>query len=264
MTADGDKGSQEKLVEGTLLSHLVELRDRLMRSMIAVGILAVPCLYFANDLFGWITEPLRSKLPAGTSMIATSVVAPFMTPFKLGLLAAVFFAMPYILYQLWSFVAPGLYRHERRFALPLLVSSILLFYTGATFAYLVVFPVMFQFFVSTTPAGVAMMTDMTQYLDFVVLLFFAFGLAFEIPIATVLLAKTGIVSTESLGGKRGMVLLGIFVVAAFLTPPDPVSQTMMAVPMYLLYEGGILLARLLVRNAPRPEGEDEEGDARSA
>jgi len=176
----------------------------------------------------------------------------------------VFFAMPYILYQLWSFVAPGLYRHERRFALPLLFSSILLFYVGATFAYVIVFPVMFQFFVSTTPAGVAMMTDMTQYLDFVVLLFFAFGLAFEIPIATVLLAKTGIVSIDSLGGKRGFVLLGIFVVAAFLTPPDPVSQTMMAVPMYLLYEGGILLARLLVRAAPPPQGEDEEGDTRSA
>ena len=262
MTEDGDK--KENLVEGTLLSHLVELRDRLMRSLIAVGIVAVPCLYFANDLFSWVTEPLRATLPAGTTMIATSVVAPFMTPFKLGLLAAVFFAMPYILYQLWAFVAPGLYRHERRFALPLLFSSIVLFYVGAAFAYFVVFPVMFQFFVSTTPAGVAMMTDMTQYLDFVVLLFFAFGLAFEIPIATVLLAKTGLVSTESLGGKRGFVLLGIFVVAAFLTPPDPVSQTMMAVPMYLLYEGGILLARLLVRRAPPPKGEHEEGDASSA
>jgi sec-independent protein translocase protein TatC len=261
---DGSDTGNEKLVEGTLLSHLVELRNRLMHSLIAVGILAVPCLYFANDLFGWITEPLRAQLPAGTSMIATSVVAPFMTPFKLGLLAAVFLAMPYLLYQLWAFVAPGLYRHERRFALPLLLSSILLFYVGAAFAYLVVFPVMFQFFVSTTPAGVAMMTDMTQYLDFVVLLFFAFGLAFEIPIATVLLAKTGIVSVDSLGGKRGFVLLGIFIVAAFLTPPDPVSQTMMAVPMYLLYEGGILLARVLVRNAPRPEGEDEESDASSA
>ncbi len=262
MTEAGD--NKENLVEGTLLSHLIELRNRLMRSLIAVGILAVPCLYFANDLFGWITEPLRSQMPAGTSMIATSVVAPFMTPFKLGLLAAVFFAMPFLLYQLWAFVAPGLYRHERRFALPLLLSSILLFYAGAAFAYVIVFPVMFQFFVSTTPAGVAMMTDMTQYLDFVVLLFFAFGLAFEIPIATVLLARTGLVSIESLGGKRGFVMLGIFIVAAFLTPPDPVSQTMMAVPMYLLYEGGILLARLLVRTAPQPEGDDGESDAHSA
>lgn len=261
--SDGDR-PQESLIEGTLLSHLVELRDRLIRSFIATGITAVPCLYFANDLFLWVTAPLRARMPEGTSMIATSVVAPFMTPFKLGLLAAVFFAMPYILYQLWAFVAPGLYKHERRFAMPLLLSSIVLFYSGAAFAYFIVFPVMFQFFVSTTPAGVAMMTDMTQYLDFVMLLFFAFGLAFEIPIATVLLAKTGLVSVPSLGGKRGFVLLGIFIVAAFLTPPDPVSQTMMAIPMYLLYEGGILLARLLVRNAPTPVAEDEEGDTHSA
>ena len=242
--------NQEALVEGTLLSHLVELRNRLVRCFIATGITAVPCLFFANDLFVWITEPLRKQLPAGASMIATSVVAPFMTPFKLGLLAAVFFAMPYILYQLWAFVAPGLYRHERRFALPLLVSSIVLFYCGAAFSYVVVFPVMFQFFVSTTPAGVEMMTDMTQYLDFVMLLFFAFGLAFEIPIATVLLVRTGLVRTESLGKKRGFVMLGIFVVAAIITPPDAVSQTMMAIPMYILYEAGILLSRLLVRQAP--------------
>ncbi|MBS1199951.1 MAG: twin-arginine protein translocation system subunit TatC [Proteobacteria bacterium] len=259
---EGD-ANKEKLVEGTLLSHLVELRDRLLRSFIVTGIVAVPCLYFANDLFTWITEPLRQRLPEGASMIATSVVAPFMAPFKLGLLTAVFCAMPYLLYQLWAFVAPGLYRHERRFALPLLVSSIVLFYGGAAFAYFLVFPVMFQFFVSTTPTGVAMMTDMTQYLDFVMLLFFAFGLAFEIPIATVLLAKTGLVSVSTLGSKRGMVLLGIFIIAAFLTPPDPVSQTLMAVPMYLLYEGGILLARLLLRNAPVRVVEDEESDAHS-
>jgi len=257
-------GKQEKLVEGTLLSHLIELRNRLLRSFIVTGIVAVPCLYFASDLFAWASEPLRARLPAGATMIATSVVAPFMTPFKLGLLAAVFFAMPYILYQLWAFVAPGLYRHERRFALPLLVSSIALFYAGAAFAYTVVFPVMFQFFISTTPAGISMMTDITQYLDFVVLLFFAFGLAFEIPIATVLLVRTGLVSLQSLGSKRGMVLLGIFIVAAFLTPPDPVSQTMMAIPMYLLYEGGILLARVLVRNAPAATTEDKESDVRSA
>jgi sec-independent protein translocase protein TatC len=256
MTDEGGKG--ENLVEGTLLSHLVELRDRLMRSMIATGIMAVPCLYFANDLFSMMTEPLRRQLPAGSSMIATSVVAPFMTPFKLGLLAAVFFAMPYILYQLWAFVAPGLYRHERRFAMPLLVSSVLLFYTGAAFAYFLVFPVMFQFFVSTTPAGVSMMTDMTQYLDFVVLLFFAFGLAFEIPIGTVLLVRTGMVRLESLGKQRGFVLLGIFVVAAFITPPDAVSQTMMAIPMYILYEAGILLSRLLVRQAPVRDAGDAE------
>jgi sec-independent protein translocase protein TatC len=259
MTDKDETDNGEKLVEGTLLSHLVELRNRLMRSMIATGIMAIPCLYFANDLFAMMTEPLREQLPAGSNMIATSVVAPFMTPFKLGLLAAVFFAMPYILYQLWAFVAPGLYQHERRFAMPLLVSSVVLFYTGAAFAYFLVFPVMFQFFVSTTPAGVSMMTDMTQYLDFVVLLFFAFGLAFEIPIGTVLLVRTGIVKVESLGKQRGFVLLGIFVVAAIITPPDAVSQTMMAVPMYVLYEAGILLSRILVRQPPVRDSEEEDG-----
>lgn len=253
----------EGLGEGTLLSHLVELRDRLLRSLIAAGVLALPCLYFSNALFTWLTEPLRTRLPAGSEVIATSVVAPFMTPFKLGLLAAIFFAMPFILYQLWAFVAPGLYRHERRFALPLLLSSIVLFYAGAAFAYFIVFPVMFQFFISTTPEHVKMMTDMTQYLDFVVLLFFAFGLAFEIPIATVLLVRTGLVRIESLSRHRGYVLLGIFVVAAFITPPDAVSQSMMAVPMYILYEAGILMARALGAPKAAPAGDEEEGDAPS-
>jgi len=257
------QAEDEKLTEGTLLSHLVELRDRLLRSVIAAGVLAIPCLYFANDLFAWMTGPLREKLPIGSNMIATSVVAPFMAPFKLALLAAVFFAMPYILYQLWAFVAPGLYRHERRFGLPLLVSSVVLFYAGAAFAFYLVFPIMFQFFVSTTPEGVSMMTDMTQYLDFVVLLFFAFGIAFEIPVATVLLVRTGLVKVDSLGKHRGYVLLGIVIVAAFLTPPDAVSQSMMAVPMYVLYEAGIVLARLLVRTAPEPAREEEEEGASS-
>ncbi len=255
-------GGAEKLGEGTLLSHLVELRTRLMRAMLATAVTAAPCLYYANDLFTWLTGPLRERLPEGSGLIATSVVAPFMTPFKLALLAAVFFAMPFILYQIWAFVAPGLYRKERRFALPLLVSSILLFYAGAAFAYFIVFPIIFQFFISTTPVGVSMMTDMTQYLDFVALLFFAFGLAFEIPVATVLLVRAGIVRIESLGKHRGYVLLGIFIVAAFLTPPDPVSQSMMAVPMYVLYEIGILMARLFTSNAPQPPDEGEPDGAR--
>jgi sec-independent protein translocase protein TatC len=250
--------SDEKLAEGTVLSHLVELRDRLLRALIVTCVVAIPCLYFANDLVTWLIEPLRSQLPAGSAVIATSVVAPFMTPFKLALLAAVFFAMPYLLHQLWAFVAPGLYRHERLFALPLLVSSIVLFYAGAAFAYLVVFPVMFQFFVATTPDNVQMMTDMTQYMDFVVLLFFAFGLAFEIPVATVLLVRTGLVKIEAMRKHRGYVLLGIFIIAAFITPPDAVSQSMMAVPMYVLYEAGIVLARLLVRPRPAPATESNE------
>jgi sec-independent protein translocase protein TatC len=192
-------------------------------------------------------------LPQGASLIATSVMAPFMTPFKLALLAAIFLAMPVILYQIWAFVAPGLYRHERRFALPLFVSSVILFYGGAAFAYFIVFPVAFAFFVGTTPAGVQMMTDMTQYMDFAVLMFFAFGIAFEIPVATVLLVRTGLVKRKALTANRGYVILGIFIVAAFLTPPDPVSQTMMALPMYLLYESGVLMSRVLVRDKPGQE-----------
>ncbi len=246
----------EKLAESSLLSHLFELRDRLMRAMIATLVIAVPCLYFANDIFTWLSAPLRAQLPAGATLIATSVVAPFMTPFKLALLAAVFLAMPVILYQVWAFIAPGLYRHERRFALPLFISSVVLFYAGSTFSYFLVFPAIFRFFVMTTPAGVQLMTDMTQYMDFAVLLFFAFGLAFEIPVATVLLVRTGLVRLETLTKNRGYVLLGIFIIAAFLTPPDAVSQTMMAVPMYALYEVGVVMSRLLVRNeAPGQESD---------
>jgi sec-independent protein translocase protein TatC len=247
-------GEDEKLAESSLLSHLLELRDRLLKSLIATLVVAVPCLYFANDIFTWLSQPLRDRLPAGANLIATSVVAPFMTPFKLALLAAVFFAMPVILYQVWAFIAPGLYRHERRFALPLFVSSVILFYAGSAFAYYVVFPVIFNFFVNTTPAGVSMMTDITQYMDFAVMLFFAFGLAFEIPVATVLLVRTGLVKRETLSKNRGYVLLVIFIIAAFLTPPDPVSQTLMALPMYALYEGGVVLSRVLVRDkSPDPE-----------
>jgi sec-independent protein translocase protein TatC len=236
----------EVLKEGTLLSHLLELRNRLLKALLATLVIAAPCLFFANEIFSWISAPLIAQLPEGTSLIATSVMAPFMTPFKLALLAAIFFAMPVILYQVWAFIAPGLYRHERRFALPLFVSSVVLFYAGAVFAYFVVFPVAFRFFVGTTPEGVRMMTDMTQYMDFAVLMFFAFGLAFEIPVATVLLVRTGLVRREKLAANRGYVILGIFIVAAFLTPPDPVSQTMMAVPMYLLYEIGLLMSRLML------------------
>jgi sec-independent protein translocase protein TatC len=242
-----EPGHEAKLGEASLISHLLELRDRLMKALIAVAVLAIPCLWYMNEIFTFVARPLIDQLPKGAMLVATSVTAPFMTPFKLALFAAVFLAMPVVLYQLWAFVAPGLYRHERRFALPLLVSSIVLFYTGMAFGYYVVFPVMFQFFVATTPAGVQMMTDMTQYLDFVLLLFFAFGVAFEVPIATVLLVLTGIVKVGQLTKHRGYVLLGIFIVAAFLTPPDAVSQTMMALPMYVLYEGGIVMARFATR-----------------
>jgi sec-independent protein translocase protein TatC len=238
----------EPLAEGTLISHLLELRDRLLRALIAIAIVFVPLVFFSNDLFTLVARPLIEKLPEGTSLIATSVVAPFMTPLKLALIAAIFVAMPYVLYQVWGFVAPGLYRREKRFALPLFASSVVLFYIGVAFAYFVVFPLMFAFLTKTTPAGVQMMTDMSSYLDFTLLLFFAFGIAFEVPIAVVLLASTGLVKVETLKKNRGYVLLGIFVVAAFLTPPDAISQSFMAVPMYILYELGILFAQYLTRN----------------
>lgn len=239
---------REQLAEGTLISHLIELRQRLMRAVIAIAIAFIPCAMFSNRLFTMIAMPLLEKMPQGTSMIATNVVAPFMAPLKLALFLSIFLAMPVVLYQAWAFVAPGLYRHEKRFAMPLLISSIVLFYTGAAFAYFIVFPLMFAFLTSTVPIGVQVMTDMTNYLDFVLLLFFAFGIAFEIPIATVLLAATGLVHVDVMAKHRGYVILGIFIVAAFLTPPDAISQSFMAVPMYLLYEVGIIMSRLLLKD----------------
>ena len=247
----------ESLAEGTLISHLLELRDRLLRSLLAVFIAFLPLVFFSNELFTLIARPLVEKLPEGTSLIATSVVAQFMTPLKLALIAAVFIAMPYVLYQVWAFVAPGLYRHEKRFAMPLFASSVVLFYGGAAFAYFLVFPLMFAFLTSTTPEGVQMMTDMSSYLDFALLLFFAFGIAFEVPIATVLLVATGLVKVETLKKHRGYVLLGIFIVAAFLTPPDAISQSFMAVPMYILYELGILLAQYMTRGRGVAAAHDE-------
>jgi len=236
----------EELAESSLLSHLLELRSRLIRAFAAVLIVFVPCAYFREEIFHALAQPLLDKLPKGATLIATTVVSPFMTPFKLAFFAAVFIAMPFVLYQAWAFVAPGLYRREKRFAVPLLASSILLFYLGVAFAYFAVFPVMFRFFAHTTPPGVTLMADIAGYLNFVLTIFFSFGVAFEVPIAVVLLALTGLVSLDKLQSSRGYVLIAIFVIAAFLTPPDAISQCIMAVPMYLLYEGGLLMARLMV------------------
>ncbi len=240
-------GEPEQLAEGTLISHLLELRDRLLRAFLAVIVVFVPIAFFSNEVFTLVAQPLIDKLPAGSSLIATSVISPFMTPFKLAFFVALFGAMPYVLYQVWAFVAPGLYRHEKHFALPLLLSSIILFYAGVAFAYFVVFPVMFDFFASTTPVGVRMMTDITSYMDFVLTMFLCFGLAFEVPVVVVLLVLTDLVKVDKLAEIRGYVLIGIFVIAAIVTPPDAISQTIMAVPMYLLYEGGLLMARLVQR-----------------
>src|SRR3979409_860767 len=200
----------EKLGEGTLISHRLELRDRLIRAMVAVGLVFLPCMFYSNQIFTFVATPLKEKLPKGTQLSATTVMSPFTTPFKLSLFVAAFAAMPVIIYQLWAFVAPGLYRHEKRFAVPLLISSILLFYLGVVFAYFFVFPVMFQFFAATTPHGVAMMTDITAYLDFVLTMFLAFGAAFEVPIAVVLLVLTGVVRLEKLRETRRYVIIGCF------------------------------------------------------
>lgn len=245
MSDQGD--DRENLAEGSLISHLLELRDRLLRVVIAVAVVFTPLAFYSNELFTLVADPLIKRLPPDTSIIATSLISPFMAPLKLALVTSLFVAMPYVLYQVWAFVSPGLYRHEKRFAIPLLVSSIVLFYLGVAFAYYVVFPLMFNFLTTTGPVGVRMMTDISNYLDFVLLLFLAFGIAFEIPVATVLLAWTGLVRIETMSGNRGYVLLGIFIIAAFLTPPDAISQSFMAVPMYLLYELGIIFSKVLLK-----------------
>jgi sec-independent protein translocase protein TatC len=253
-----DEPDRELLAEGTLISHLVELRQRLLKAVVAIAIVFAPCAWFANDLFTIIATPLIQKMPAGSSMIATSLISPFMAPLKLSLFVALFIAMPYVLYQVWAFVAPGLYKREKRFAIPLVVSSIVLFYAGVAFAYFVVFPLMFAFLTTTAPTGVQVMTDITNYLDFVLLLFFAFGIAFEMPVATVLLAATGLVRVETMTKNRGYVILGIFVIAAFLTPPDALSQTAMALPMWFLYEIGIILSRILLREKLAQQRSEEQ------
>jgi sec-independent protein translocase protein TatC len=237
--------SKEELQEDTLLSHLIELRTRLLKAGSAVLLFFIILAPFSDVVFKQVALPLMEKLPEGSTMIATQVASPFLTPFKTTMFAALFLAMPVVLYQLWSFAAPGLYKKEKKFALPLLISSVALFYMGAMFAYVVVFPLMFGFFTSAAPAGVSVMTDITSYLDFVLVLFFAFGVAFEVPIATVILVWSGLTSVETLEKNRAYVFLGAFIVGMLVTPPDVISQTLLAVPVYLLYECGILLSKVL-------------------
>ena len=227
------------------MSHLVELRNRLMRgggSNLIVFLIAAP---FANDLYEYLAAPLMDALPEGNSMISTEPHGPFFVPFKFAFALSVAVAMPYLLYQLWAFVAPGLYRHEKRLTVPLLVSSSILFYLGILFAYYAVFPIIFAFFTSTAPEGVLVMTDINAYLSFVLKLFFAFGLAFEVPVATVLMVKVGMTTPESLAGKRPYIIVGAFVVGMVLTPPDILSQTMLAVPVWLLFEAGLYCSRVI-------------------
>ena len=230
----------ETSAELPFLAHLVELRERLLRAVAAVMAVFLLCLPFANRIYALLAKPLLDKMPAGTKMIAIEVASPFLTPLKLTFFLAVFLAMPYLLFQAWAFVAPGLYRHERRLATPLLFSSVVLFYTGCAFAYFLVLPAVFAFLQAVAPVGVAVMTDISQYLDFVLVLFLAFGLCFEVPVAVVILVLLGWVTPAQLREARGYVVVGAFVVAAVLTPPDIVSQLLLAIPMCFLYEIGIL------------------------
>ena len=235
--------------EGSLITHLLELRNRLLYSMIAIAVVFGSLLPFTSNVYTLVAKPLIDVLPAGSTMIATEVASPFLTPIKLTLAVAIVITIPFLLYQLWAFVAPGLYRHERRLIWPLLVSSTVLFYSGMAFAYFGVFPLAFGFFVHALPPGVSMMTDIRAYLDFVFSMFFAFGIAFEVPVAVVLLARMGVINPETLSNKRPYVILWAFIVAAILTPPDVFSQFFLAIPMILLFEVGLFVARRMKRAA---------------
>ena len=228
-----------------LMTHLIEFRNRVLRSVLAVLIIFAGLFSFSNKIYLYISEPIRAFLPADTSMIATEVASPFLTPFKLTLVLSVFAAMPFILYQTWAFLAPGLYKREKKIVLPLFFSSVFLFYAGMAFAYYVVFPLVFMFFTSIAPDGISVMPDIRSYLDFVLKLFFAFGLSFEIPIAVVILSWMGAVEPNNLAKKRPYVFVLCFILGMLLTPPDIISQTLLAVPMWLLFEVGILFGRVV-------------------
>lgn len=231
-----------------LMTHLVEFRNRVLRSVLAVLIIFAGLFSFSNEIYLYISEPIRAFLPANTNMIATEVASPFLTPFKLTLVLSVFAAMPFILYQTWAFLAPGLYKREKKIVLPLFFSSVFLFYAGMAFAYYVVFPLVFMFFTSIAPDGISVMPDIRSYLDFVLKLFFAFGLSFEIPIAVVILSWMGAVEPNNLAKKRPYVFVLCFILGMLLTPPDIISQTLLAVPMWLLFEVGILFGRIVAPN----------------
>jgi sec-independent protein translocase protein TatC len=257
---DPEPKDKEELAEGTLISHLIELRQRLVKATLGILVVFLCLVPFAQEIFEMISMPLRDALPEGSTMIVTGIATPFLTPFKTTLFVALFLAMPIVLYQIWRFVAPGLYRKERRFAIPLLVSSIVLFYAGVAFAYFLVFRLVFVFFISVTPESVTNMPDINEYLSFALTIFFAFGIAFEVPIATFMLIWSGLVSIKTLAGARPYIFLGAFVIGMFLTPPDVLSQTLLALPMYALYEGGLLMARYLLPEKTAAVQTEEQGD----
>jgi len=244
--------------EETLIDHLIELRQRLIRAVLSVLFIFCGLFYFANDIYLFVSEPLRILLPEGSSMIATGITSTFFTPFKLTIVLSIFLAVPVILHQLWSFISPGLYQNEKRVAIPLLVFSILLFYAGITFAHFVVFPLMLKFFTSIGPSEIVVMPDISQFLDIALKLYFAFGIAFQIPIATLLVIWSGIISAKSLAAKRAYVIVGCFVFGMLLTPPDIISQTLLAMPMWFLFEMGILMGRMVERK--KDDEEEQEAD----
>ncbi len=239
-----DEGEQQSFI-----SHLIELRNRLLKVVLSVLIIFLGLASYANQIYSYLAGPLLKHMPANSTMIAIDVASPFFTPFKLSLVVAIFIAVPIILYQFWAFVAPGLYKQERRLVLPLLVASTLLFFMGVAFAYYVVFPLVFGFLTAAAPVGVTVMTDITKYLDFVLTLFFAFGVCFEVPIFTIVLVWTGLVTPAGLAEKRPYIIVGAFVIGMLLTPPDAISQTLLAVPMWMLFEIGLLCSRLFVPKA---------------
>lgn len=258
MTASNSPNSQSEM---PLVQHLLELRDRLLKIILVVLLILLVLMPVANQLFSLLANPLVNLMQEkGTQMIAIDVASPFFTPFKLVLMLSIFVAMPFILYHLWGFVAPGLYQHEKSLIFPLLVSSIILFYLGMAFAYFVVFPLVFGFMLNMTPEGVEMMTDISRYLDFVLKLLFAFGIAFQVPIATILLVWMDFVTPETLAEKRPHIIVGAFVIGMLMTPPDVISQTLLAVPIWLLFEIGLLLARIAQKKKAQREANQPNND----
>ena len=249
--------------EQGFIDHLIELRDRLLRMVVAILIVFLCLFAFSEEIFSYFAKPLISLMPEGTSMIATGVTSPFLVPFKLVLMLSVLVSLPYTLYQLWAFVAPGLYKHEKSLIAPLVFSSVLLFYLGIAFAYFVVFPLLFAFFIAIAPEGVSVMTDIGAYLDFILAIFFAFGIAFEMPVATFLLVQAGVTTPKALAAKRPYIIVGVFVIGMLLTPPDIISQSLLAIPMWMLFEIGLLASKIVQKKKKAREaeaGEDEDDD----
>jgi len=261
MTTEPEAPGRDEYKEQSLVDHLVELRDRLIKSIGVLLLVFLGLVYFANDIYTFVARPLVGVLPETSSMIAIDPTSPFFAPFKLTFYAALFVSAPFILYQTWAFIAPGLYRNEKKLAIPLFVSSVALFYAGIAFAYYILFGIVFNFFVSVAPEDISVAPDISSYLSFVLKMFFAFGFAFEIPIAVFLFVWSGLIEPEALAAKRPYVIVGCFVVSMLLTPPDPFTQSMLAIPMWLLFELGVFMAKFFLKKKAEMEAEEEDRDA---